>query len=207
MRTPTLILGMLGAAALARPTEAQNLYRMTNGGRGSLIADVRAGRIGDILTITVNEITQVRNQDRVERENASSLAARLEAYSLSDRTFEENTLPRFDVRKEQIFEGEARQEKDSTVRSSIAVIVVDVQPNGNLVVAGSRQVTVDDEVKTFRMSGIVRQFDIARDNTISSQQVADARISIIGEGGNTRQVTKGPVGTLVDTLIWAAWPF
>ena len=192
--------------ALAATSQAQNLYRMTEGS-ASLIRDLRAGTVGDILTITIDETTKVKNEDKVGRENSSSLAARLEAYTLSDKTFEENNLPRFDVRKEQIFEGEAKQEKDSSIKSSIAVIVVDVQPNGNLVVAGSRLVTVDDETKTFRLSGIVRPLDILTDNTISSQQVADARISITGDGGNTRQITKGPVGTLVDTLLWAAWPF
>jgi flagellar basal body L-ring protein FlgH len=53
----------------------------------------------------------------------------------------------------------------------------------------------------------VRQLDITPANTVGSAQVADARISITGEGGNTRQVTRGPVGQLFDTLIWAAWPF
>jgi flagellar L-ring protein precursor FlgH len=93
------------------------------------------------------------------------------------------------------------------VRASIAVMVVDVQPNGNLVVAGQRTVTVNDEQKTLRISGIVRALDVTVNNTVGSQQVADARIAITGEGAGTRQVTKGPIGQLFDTLIWAAWPF
>jgi flagellar L-ring protein precursor FlgH len=75
------------------------------------------------------------------------------------------------------------------------------------VVAGARSVAVNDETRTLRISGLVRQLDITPANTVGSAQVADARISITGEGGNTRQVTRGPVGQLFDTLIWAAWPF
>jgi flagellar L-ring protein precursor FlgH len=139
--------------------------------------------------------------------SCTSLAARLESYSLSDSTFKSNTLPRIDIRKEQDFNGEAKQNSGSTVRASIAVVVVDVQPNGNLVVAGARSVTVNDESRTLRISGLVRPLDITPGNTVGSQLVADARISISGEGANTRQVTRGPVGQLFDTLVWAAWPF
>ena len=83
------------------------------------------------------------------------------------------------------------------------MVVVDVQANGNLVIAGTRVVVVDDETKTLRISGLVRQLDIASDNTLSSSQVADARIELKSEGGNARYVTKGPVAAFFDTLIWA----
>jgi flagellar L-ring protein FlgH len=194
------------ATALVAGLAAQNPY-VRSGAGVAVIADPRARNIGDILTIVVQEQTTVRNEERTERRQDTSLAARLEAYSLSDKTFQSNTLPRIDVRKETDFQGEARQNSNSDVRASIAVVVVDVQPNGNLVVAGARSVTVNDETRTLRISGVVRQLDIAPANTIGSALVADARISITGEGGNTRQVTRGPVGQLFDTLLWAAWPF
>jgi flagellar basal body L-ring protein FlgH len=54
---------------------------------------------------------------------------------------------------------------------------------------------------------VVRALDVTANNTVGSAQVADARIAITGDGANTRQVTRGPVGQLFDTLIWAAWPF
>ena len=53
----------------------------------------------------------------------------------------------------------------------------------------------------------MRPLDITPGNTIGSAQVADARIAITGEGGNSRQVTRGPLGQLFDVLVWAAWPF
>lgn len=82
-----------------------------------------------------------------------------------------------------------------------------MQPNGNLVVAGTRSVTVNDETRTLRISGLVRALDVSPMNTVGSAMVADARISILGEGGGVRQVTRGPVGAMFDTLIWACWPF
>ena len=203
MSTHRLIACLLLCAAAA---PAQNLYARAQG-QASPIADLRAARVGDILTVTIQEQHSVKNEDKTERKTDTSLAARLEAFTLTQSTFPANTLPKMDVRKEQDFTGESKQNQGSDVRASIAVIVVDVQPNGNLVVAGTRSVTVNDETRTLRVSGIVRQLDITSGNTVGSAQVADARISISGEGANTRQVTRGPVGQLFDTLIWAAWPF
>lgn len=191
---------------LAATLAAQNPYVRAGSSIG-VVADLKARNVGDVLTITIQEQHSVKNEDKVERKNDTSLAARLEAYSLSDKTFQSNTLPRIDVRKEQDFTGEAKQTGGSDVRASIAVIVVDVQPNGNLVIAGQRQVTVNDETKTLKISGIVRALDVSSGNSVGSAQVADARIAIAGDGANTRQVTRGPVGQLFDTLIWAAWPF
>ncbi|MFK7738705.1 MAG: flagellar basal body L-ring protein FlgH [Planctomycetota bacterium] len=201
-----LCLLTVGATSLAARAAAQNPYVRSNA-RISAIADQRARHIGDILTVVIQETTQVRNEEVVERSNDTSLAARLEAFSLSDKTFNDNVLPRIDIRKEQDFNGQARQNTSSDVRASIAVVVVDVQPNGNLVVAGMRSVQVNDETRTLRVSGLVRSLDVSQVNSVTSGQVADARISIMGEGGNTRQVTRGPIGKLFDTLMWAAWPF
>jgi len=192
--------------AIATAGLAQNPY-VRAGATVGIVTDLRARNVGDILTVTVQEQTSVKNQDKIERRNDTSLAARLEAYSLSDRTLQSNTLPKIDIRKESDFQGEAKQNSNSDVRASIAVVVVDVQPNGNLVIAGTRTVNVNDETRTLKISGLVRPLDVSPDNTIGSTQVADARISIAGDGANTRQVTRGPVGQMFDTLWWAVWPF
>jgi len=207
VKTHLITLALVGLQALLSASlTAQNIYKEP-GGRGSVISDLRARKVGDILTVLIQEQTTVRNEDRVERSNDTTLAARLDAYSLSSSTFNNNVLPRIDIRKQQEFNGEARQNTQSDVRASVAVVVVDVQPNGNLVVAGTRSVQVNDETRTLRISGLVRKYDITSVNTITSAQVADARIAITGEGANTRQVTRGPIGQLFDTLVWIAWPF
>lgn len=201
------LLPLLICICAATPSlVAQNPYKRA-GVRIAAIADQRARHVGDILTITIQEQTQVRNESRTERRNDTSLAARLEAFSLSEKTFKTNILPRLDVRKESDFNGEAKQNQNSDVRASIAVVVIDVQPNGNLVVAGARSLQIEDEKRTLRISGLVRPLDVTPGNTVGSAQVADARIAITGEGANTRQTTRGPIGQLFDTLVWAAWPF
>ena len=197
-------LAALGVLCTA-PLEAQNLHVQRRSAR-ALIADNSARYVSDILTVRIVERHRVRNEDRTERENETNLAARLESYTLSDKTFIPE-LPRIDIRQRRDFEGDARQEKDSSLDAQIAVVVIDVLPNGNLVVAGTRVVVIDDETKTLKISGLVRRLDVQQDNTVLSSQVADARVSLVGEGGNTRVTTRGPVGEFFDTLIWAAWPF
>lgn len=200
------VLGLLSVLLLPQLAHAQNPYVRTGANIG-IIADPRARNIGDILTVQIQETTSVVNNDKVERTNSSSLAARLEAFTIDSKAFTGGTLPSLDVRKDQDMRGEAKQNSASAVRASIAVVVIDVQPNGNLVVAGARSVTVQDETRTLRISGLVRPLDITPLNTVGSALVADARIAITGEGASTRQISKGPVGQLFDTLIWAAWPF
>ena len=209
MNSPTLHKLVLAAATLLATggaAFAQNPY-IRAGAKIAAAADLRARSVGDVLTIGIQETHSVRNEDKTERSNDTSLSARLEAFTLSDDAFNATSLPNMSVTKQQDFNGESKQNSGSDVRASIAVMVIDVQPNGNLVVAGQRSVTVNDEQKTLRISGIVRALDVTSLNTVTSSQVADARIAITGEGASTRQVTKGPVGQLFDTLIWAAWPF
>lgn len=204
MKIQILLLALSAAAPAVLP--AQNLFRHRKAPI-SLIADHRAAAVGDILTVVVKEAHRVKNEDKVERTLDSMLRLKLEAYNLSDRTFKQNVLPEFDVRRNQEFDGEAKQEKDANLEARIAVIVIDVHPNGNLVIAGTRVVVIDDEEKTLRISGIVRTLDVTKDNTVASAQIADARVALTGEGANTRTVTHGPVATLFDTLMWALWPF
>lgn len=204
MRPTTILLTV--SLTLAGAARAQNVY-VRSGAHIAAMADLRARTVGDVLTILIQEQHSVKNEEKTERKQDSSLAARLETFTLSDKAFPANVLPNASIKKEQDFTGESKQNTGSEVRASIAVMVIDVQPNGNLVVAGQRTVTVNDETKTLRVSGIVRAIDVTTQNTVTSAQVADARVAICGEGGSTRQVTKGPVGQMFDTLIWAAWPF
>ena len=88
---PCLLL--LAALLPTATVPAQNLFARAKG-NANAIADLRASALGDILTITITERHSVKNEDKVERSNDTTLAARLEAYTLSDRTFESDGLPR-----------------------------------------------------------------------------------------------------------------
>ncbi len=203
------ILRVAGLAVLVLVSSpdlgAQNLYLQAKNPR-SPVDDHRAAGVGDILTVVIQETSQIKNKDKINRKNETNLGWRLEQYTLGTSAF--NTpLPVVDSRTERNVRADVRQEADVSLTARIAVVVIDVQPNGNLVVAGTRLVQMNDETKTLKMSGLVRALDVKADNTVASSQVADARVSLTGEGGSNLYLTRGPVGKFFDTLVWAAWPF
>jgi flagellar L-ring protein precursor FlgH len=197
----------LSALALcAAAANSQSLYKRAGGRGGSLVADLRASGIGDILTVVIREQHKVEQEDKTNRTNKSAFNSEVSAFEIFKSDLTEK-FPKIAAKQERTFEGNAKQERDSTVEARVAVTVVDVLPNGNLVISGRRTVRVDDEEKTLRISGIVRPLDVTSQNTVTSSQVAEARVAIEGQGPNTEANTRGPVGAFFQTLWWALWPF
>ncbi|MEZ5989379.1 MAG: flagellar basal body L-ring protein FlgH [Planctomycetota bacterium] len=172
-----------------------------------LVSTLSARARGDILTIVISEQHKVKNEDKVDRTASSSLAARLESFDIKPDAFPAGLLPDFDVRSSKTQVGNAKQEKDSKVEAHVAVVVRDVLQNGVLVVTGKRVIKIDEEEKTLMISGLVNIQDISTSNTVPSDRVADAKVSITGEGTNTQYVEKGPVGRIIETAYWLVWPF
>jgi flagellar L-ring protein precursor FlgH len=86
---------------------------------------------------------------------------------------------------------------------SITVVVMDILPNSNLVVMGTRQRDIGGDIQTIEVSGIVRPSDVAFDNTVKSEQVADFRILSKNSGVSAPYTKPGWLGTIFDII----WPF
>ncbi|MFB6260386.1 MAG: flagellar basal body L-ring protein FlgH, partial [Thiohalorhabdaceae bacterium] len=85
----------------------------------------------------------------------------------------------------------------------MTAVVVDVFPNGNMRIKGRRAVTINHEVQNMVMSGIIRPQDIGPSNSITSSQVANARIEYAGNGVVARQQDEGWMTKVLNTV----WPF
>jgi flagellar L-ring protein precursor FlgH len=87
--------------------------------------------------------------------------------------------------------------------ASIGCTVVEVLPNGNLVIRGSREIEVNGETQYIVLEGVVRPVDVASDNTVKSTQIADAKIYYTGRGVLTDKQKPGWLARLLDHI----WPF
>jgi len=138
-----------------------------------LFEDRRARMVGDVLTIAINERTSAAKSAANSTSKTGSVdfaAPRL--FGVPASTTAKTVLAADSANK---FEDTGSASSSNTFSGTIAVTVVDVLPNGNLVVAGEKQVALDKGVEYVRFSGIVNP-DNVNNNVVSSTLVADARV-------------------------------
>jgi flagellar L-ring protein precursor FlgH len=175
---------LFGAGCLLGPTGvwADSLWR---GDRtASLFIDSRASRLGDLVTVLVDESssTDRKAETNTKKESDNNL-------TLSNFFGNTHFLAGASGNKGRFaFEGDNEQKmsgnitRQDTVVAKIPARVVKVLENGLLVVEGRRAVVVNDETQTLAFSGVIRPEDIGAENTVRSTLVADAEISIVGKG-------------------------
>jgi flagellar L-ring protein precursor FlgH len=157
------------------PARGGGLYR--NGYVGSLYQDKRALRVGDILTIVLDESTQSSKSAGTSFGKTSSIG--IDAPTVLGKpypTLETSAAASRD------FDGAAKSSQQNTLRGAIAVTVHKVLPNGTLLVKGEKSLRLNQGDEFIRLAGLVRLDDINRYNQVSSQSVANARISYAGRG-------------------------
>lgn len=157
------------------PTTSGGLYRA--GFAGSLLRDQRAVRVGDILTIVLDESTQSSKSAGTSFGKSSSVG--IEVPTVLGKTYSDLESS---ASAERDFDGAARSSQQNTLRGAIAVTVHKVLPNGTLVVKGEKALRLNQGDEYIRLTGLVRLDDINRNNQVSSQNVANARISYAGRG-------------------------
>ena len=203
-----VILIALFAAFAELPASAQrrigSIYDPDQGPFG-LIANKTARRVGDIVTILISENTNVANEESTGLNRASNLNYKINVFDLKPNAF--SILPRVDADSTDGFTGSASYNKTGNFQARIAAVVMDTMPNGNLVIAGRREIHVDGETKLIEFTGIVRRYDILQDNTVQSELVANAEVTYRGHGPLTRSTTRYGLGGWFHRL-WAwVWPF
>jgi flagellar L-ring protein precursor FlgH len=169
-----------------------------------LFEDNKAARVGDILTIKLQEVTQAKKADNLSAKKDVDIMASapvIAGYELSALTGND---PKTEIAAKRDFSGDGRANQSNSLIGDISVTVVEVLPNGNLKVRGEKRVTLNQGNEYIRLSGIVRPVDIDTSNTISSDKVADATIMYTGDGAMA-DVSK--MGWL-NRIIYSPWfPF
>lgn len=203
----TLLLTVVAALALCLPAGAQrrgSIYD-PDGGPVGLVADKTARRMGDLITIVIQESQNVNNEERSDLKKETTLDYALTSFNLKPDAF---NLPA-DIIADSLdeFKGTANYIKRGAFTARVTAVVIDTLPNGNMVVRGRREIRIDQETKLIEFSGLVRRFDVAPDNTVASELVADARVSYVGSGPLTKSTNRYGIGGFIHDAIGWLWPF
>ncbi len=170
----------------------------------AMFADKRATQTGDIITIIVSETSTASKNNETKTEKQSSLNAAIQAFlypvTASGLLTKKGQLPAMQYNSDIKHDGAGSINNSETVVAKVAVRIVDVLPNRNLVVEGRRETAFSGEKQTVILRGTVRQDDVNSDNTVFSYNVADATIQIIGKGTVSDVQRKGWFTRIWDKL-------
>ena len=170
---------------------------------GDLFSDPKARRAGDILTIKIVESSSASNSADTNTDRESSLSAGVDQFfGIEPSTFNLQDLS-VSGGIESEFEGSGSTSRSGSLEAFITVRVVEVVPNGNLKIVGSREIMVNNEKQIMTIYGVVRPRDISDDNVVLSTFVADARIAYSGAGIIDDRQRPGWIANALNTI----WPF
>lgn len=168
-----------------RSAGANSLWR--EGARG-FFRDQRARRVGDLLTVsvTVDDQATLSNESGRSRENEDNLGIPnfFGLQSKLDKIFPSAIDPSALVTasSDMSNQGRGRVQRQESIDFNIAATIVQVLPNGNMVIDGKQEIRVNFEVREIAIAGIVRPEDIRPDNTISQDKIAELRVAYGGRG-------------------------
>ena len=167
---------------------ANSLWRT---GAKSFFDDQRANEVGDILTVNIAISDQASVDNSTNRQQSGSTDADVNAMFGLDTLVNNNlpgTLslnPGLNTSSSTSSSGSGTVNRAETISLTVAAVITSRLPNGNLVIGGSQEVRVNNEVRELLVSGVIRPQDISAENTIPHTKIAQARISYGGRGDLT----------------------
>lgn len=161
----------------------------------SMFADKRARGVGDIVTILVQENNAATKENSTKTARSSSTDASLNTFLFSPAASgllsKGGQMPAMNFGAKNSFDGGGTINNSEKITARIAVRVIDVLPNGNLVIEGKRQTSFAGEKQDAVLRGTVRAEDVSANNTIYSYNIADATIQYTSKGTISDSQRKG----------------
>ena len=164
--------------------------------------DIRARRIGDVINVVLDEQTDATKTASTQSNKASTVGIPSPLLFGGALTLGGRALLANDISGNANFQGAADSSQSNRLSGSIAVTVADVLPNGNLLIRGQKQLTLNQGSELVQLTGIVRAEDIAPDNTVLSTQIADANITYGGRGLLADANRPGWLARLFTSPVW-----
>lgn len=177
--------------------------------RSDLFTDLRAVKVGDIITVEIVENASAKKTSDSKAERTNQFQAgipQILGYTPADLPFMRSQadaakLISADFQSSHNATGEIK--KQDSMTASIGCTVIEVSPTGNMYIRGSREIEVNGETQFIILQGVVRPNDVTADNTVLSSQLADVKIQYTGRGVLTDKQKPGWLARLLDSI----WPF
>ena len=166
-----------------------------------LFSDIKARNVGDIVTINVVESASASKNATTKTGRTSGLAASWSGVLEKIAGDWVGNEQKVDFSNN--FDGKGETTRSSQLNTFITAQVIQVLPNSNLVIEGSRQVQVNNENQLIHVQGIIRPEDITANNIILSTYIAEAKIEMNGQGVVSDKQKPGWMARILD---WV-WPF
>jgi flagellar L-ring protein precursor FlgH len=175
-----------------QPTQTATGYSLWSDQKAALFKDARALKIGDILTVKIDIDDQAKFDNTTDRSRDTSWS---KSFGLNGDDSTNTIGLSADINNDSktSTKGDGSIERKEKLTLQVAVVVTGVLENGNLLISGSQEVRVNQELRVLNLAGIARPLDVDSDNKISYEKIAEARISYGGRG-RLSEIQNAPVG-------------
>lgn len=169
----------------------------------------RTVKVHDLVTIIVNQSSKMTHDQSLDTDKKFSSNAAVDAFidytllmkELQFRASTGSPLPEIDVSGQNKFEGDGEFEREDRVTARITAEVIDVKPNGTIVLEAKTEVTTDKETQTMLLSGVCRHEDITAQNTVQSTQLSDLKLDTRHTGEVNNAAKKGILTKIMEGLV------
>ena len=191
---PFLLLSLAGGA------RADSLWIAKGGEPRSLYTDHKGSRVGDIVTVVVQESAAAQTTQNKESTRASTLSDAVTQFVFPTGLTHNGVAPNLSLSGKSDYTGGGQVTNSNSVTSRAAVLITDVLPNGNFVIEGIRLITFSGETQYMVLHGVVRGDDIASDDTVNSTNIADAGIEVVSKGALSDAEKQGWFSKIYEML-------
>lgn len=165
-----------------------------------LFEDLKAGRVGDILTVRLVEKTDASKNSQTQ--TAKSTSATLANPEIFGRPLTKDGTPLFSgsLEGDTSFDGQGASSQSNSLTGDITVTVIDRLPNGNLVIQGEKWLTINQGREFIRVTGVIRPNDIETDNSVLSTRIANAQIAYSAKGALAAANRQGLISRFFNSI-------
>lgn len=187
------ILLALTLISMAPAAQADSLWSDTS--VGAFFTDRRSVFVvGGLITVQV--------QERMQATTTANTKTSKQGQNKHQFEFKQflNMKPEINLKDQTDFDGKGQTSRTGLLLMEITAHIDDILPNGNLIISGSKEIRVNDEVSTINLSGVVRRDDVDNFNRVDSSKIADLKLDVKGTGPNSAKSTEGLLTRLFNFL-------